>query len=314
LKILLLGAKGQLGRQFLEDGDLDRIGTIVAASRDGRLAEGGPCEVADLADATSFEQLLDRVRPQIIVNAAAYTAVDRAEDEPSLAARINGTAVGQLGQWAVRHQALVIHYSTDYVFDGEAISPYPVDACTAPLGAYGHSKLLGEEALRQSGADHLILRTAWVYAAHGHNFMRTMLRLAAERDELSVVADQRGAPTTTALLVNATISALNQWLLEDACRRRALQGTYHLVASGETSWYGFAKAIFERASALGLLPKAPKIVPIDSVQYPTPAKRPRYSVLDNRRFEERFRYPLTDWKTGLDEVLHKLQTQSKLNP
>ncbi len=256
MRVLLLGANGQLGRTFLDHGGLAARGELTVATRDGALTHGGHGEIADLSVPESLPALLDRVQPEVIVNAAAYTAVDRAEQEEALATRVNGEAVGVLGRWAAAHGALVIHYSTDYVFDGRQSQPYAVDAPTGPLGAYGRSKLAGEQALRDSGADHLIFRTAWVYAAHGHNFLLTMLRLGAEREELRVVADQHGAPTDTGLIVDGTLAAFDRWLQSDSGQRRALVGTHHLVASGATSWHGFASAIFEQAATLGLIAAA----------------------------------------------------------
>jgi dTDP-4-dehydrorhamnose reductase len=232
--------------------------------------------------------------------------VDRAEQEEALATRVNGEAVGVIGRWAAAHDALVVHYSTDYVFDGFASAPYPVDAPTAPLGAYGRSKLAGEEALRTSGAAHFIFRTAWVYAPHGHNFLRTMLRVGAEREELRVVADQLGAPTSTTLIVAGTLAALDAWLGADAARRRVLEGTHHLVASGHTSWHGFATAIFDGAYRRGLIAHAPRVAAIATADYPTPAQRPAWSVLDNTGFRQCFGYALHDWQTGLHGVLDAL--------
>ncbi|MEI7037512.1 dTDP-4-dehydrorhamnose reductase [Fulvimonas yonginensis] len=304
MKILLLGANGQLGRSFAEDEGLAARGELVAATRDGTLWNGERAETADLAE-PGLDALLDRVSPDVIVNTAAYTAVDRAEQEEALAMRINGEAVGELGTWARRHGALVIHYSTDYVFDGMASTPYAVDAPTGPLGAYGRSKLAGEVALRASGADHLILRTAWVYAPHGHNFLRTMLRLGAERDELRVVADQQGAPTSTALIVRASLSALDRWLADPGSRDE-LRGTHHLVASGHTSWHGFASAIFDEAYARHLIPRLPRVVPIATADYPTPARRPAWSVLDNAALERHVGVRLPDWRDGLREVMDRL--------
>lgn len=306
MRILLLGANGQLGRTFLDHGDLGAGGDFIVASRDGLLAGGGSGEIADLADPASLAALLDRVQPDVIINAAAYTAVDRAEQEPDLATRVNGEAVAALGSWAKAHAALVIHYSTDYVFDGGQSQPYAVDAPTAPLGAYGRSKLVGEQALRDSGADHLILRTAWVYAAHGHNFLRTMLRLGGERDELRVVADQHGAPTDTALIVRASLAALDRWEQADPVQRRQLSGTHHLVASGATTWHGFASAIFEHAAAHGLITRKPRVIPIPSADFPTPAVRPAWSLLDNSGFQRNFQFPLPDWQQGLNDVMHQL--------
>ena len=304
MKILLLGANGQLGRSFVEDGGLAARGELAAATRDGTLWDGARAEVADLA-APGLGALLDRLQPDVVVNAAAYTAVDRAEQEEALATRINGAAVGELGNWAAAHGALVVHYSTDYVFDGSAQIPYPVDAPTGPLGAYGRSKLAGEEALRASGADHLILRTAWVYAPHGHNFLRTMLRLGAERDELRVVADQYGAPTSTGLIVRASLALLDRWAGQPG-GSGALWGTHHLGAAGETSWHGFASAIFDEAHARGLLPRLPRVQPIATADYPTPARRPAWSVLDNRGLARQLGSPLPDWRDGLREVMNRL--------
>jgi dTDP-4-dehydrorhamnose reductase len=309
--ILLFGANGQLGRSFLKHPKLSAFGHVVAASRDGNRFDGGRAEVADFSSPATLEALLAKVQPTIIINATAYTAVDRAEQEESLATTVNGEAVAVIARWAAGHHALVVHYSTDYVFDGEASAPYPVDAATAPLGAYGRSKLAGEHALQTSGANYLLFRTAWVYAPHGHNFLRTMLRLGADREELRVVADQYGAPTSTATIVNATLAALAAWQAADAAQRTAMQGVHHLVASGHTSWHGFASAIFEKAHARGLVPRVPRVLPITTAEYPTPAKRPAWSVLDNKGFQQRFGYALADWQEGLDQVIDTLAKQAR---
>ena len=306
MRILLLGANGQLGRTFLEHAGLAARGVLIAATRDGLLTQGGYAEIADLAAPESLPALLDRVQPDVIVNAAAYTAVDRAEQQEALATRVNGVAVGVLGAWAAARGALVVHYSTDYVFDGGQPQPYAVDAPAAPLGAYGRSKLAGEQALRDSGAEHLILRTAWVYAAHGSNFLRTMLRLGAERDELRVVADQHGAPTDTRLIVRASLAALDRWRQGDAAQRRQLGGTHHLVASGATTWHGFASAIVEQAAARKLIARAPRVVPISSAEFPTAAVRPAWSLLDNSGFQQHFGFSLPDWRKGLHETIAQL--------
>jgi len=303
VKILLLGANGQLGHSFLADGGLAARGELIAASRDGSLTKSGQGEVADFSAPATLTALLDRVRPNLIVNTAAYTAVDRAETEPELAKRVNGEAVGFLGRWAAKHDAKVIHYSTDYIFAGDQPQPYPVDAPVGPLSAYGLSKLLGEQVLRESAAHHLIFRTAWVYAQHGQNFLRTMLRLGSERDELRVVADQHGSPTSTHLIVKASLSAFDRWTSEDS---NELGGTHHLVASGCTTWHGFAEAIFEQASALGLIARRPRVTPIPSSDFPTPAVRPAWSLLDNTDFQRRFHFALPDWQNGLQDVMQKL--------
>lgn len=304
MKLLLLGANGQLGRSFVDDGGLATRGDLVAATRDGWLWNGERAQAADLGT-PGLLALLERERPDVIINAAAYTAVDRAEQDGALAMLVNGTAVGVLGVWAASNDALILHYSTDYVFDGRATAPYPVDAPTAPLGAYGRSKLAGEVAIRASGADHLILRTSWVYAPHGHNFLRTILRLGAEREELRVVADQFGAPTSTALIVRASLAAIDRWFAAPGDHLQ-LCGTHHLVASGHTSWHGFACAIFDEARTQGLVTAVPRVTPIATSDYPTPARRPAWSVLDNAGFQQRIGIDLPNWKDGLREVMETL--------
>lgn len=309
MKTLLLGANGQVGRTFLEGGSLAKLGPLISATRHGGdAAATHSIEAVDLASTDSILALLDRVQPDVVINAAAYTAVDKAEHEEALAMQVNGHAVGVLGAWAATHKALVVHYSTDYVFDGKRTEPYPVDAATAPLGVYGRSKLMGEEALRASGADHMIFRTAWVYSAHGHNFLRTMLRLGKERDELRVVADQHGAPTPADLIVRATIAALGHWQQTAPSDRPSLQGTHHLVSSGATTWFGFATDIFDQAIARGLITHRPRLAAIQTIDFPTPAMRPEYSVLDNSGFQKLFGVALPDWREGLDNVMKTLST------
>lgn len=306
MKILLLGANGQLGRTFVQWHDQEQADTLIAASRDGRLADGRQGIAADMAHPAGLGALLDGVQPDVIINAAAYTAVDRAEQEEDLATTINGTSVGILGDWAARHKALVIHYSTDYVFDGEQARPYDVDAPTAPVNAYGRSKLAGERALLESGASVLVFRTAWVYAAQGHNFLRTMLRVGAEREELKVVADQHGAPTDTRLIVEATMAALTRWKHASAQEKTQLAGIHHLVASGETTWHGFASAIFTAAQERKLLANAPRVLPIRTEDYPTPARRPHHSVLNNQGFEATFGFHLPDWQSRLPLIMDEV--------
>lgn len=307
MTILLLGANGQLGQTFLSHGGLAARGDLVAASRDGSVLSGVRGVVGDLSNDVALEAMLDSVRPDIVINAAAYTAVDKAETDEAAATQVNGIAPGVLGRWAARAGSLIVHYSTDYVFPGDATTPYAPDAATGPQGAYGRSKLAGEHALRDSGARHLILRTAWVYSAVGHNFLRTMLRLGSERDELRVVADQRGTPTTTTQIVEGTLAALDR-LTQDA-DGQAPTGTFHLTASGETTWHGFAEAIFAGAVDAGILARKPLVHPISSSEFPTPAKRPAYSVLDNRAFSAAFGHPLADWREGLRATLDELSTQ-----
>jgi dTDP-4-dehydrorhamnose reductase len=309
LKILLLGANGQLGQTFLIHGGLASRGDVAAASRNGELTvKAANAVTGDLADLAQLEALLDTEQPDIVVNAAAYTAVDKAENDEATAMLVNGQAPGTIGRWAARHGALVVHFSTDYVFPGDASLPYAPDAPTGPQGMYGRSKLAGEDALRDSGAPHLILRTAWVYSAVGHNFLRTMLRLGADRDELRVVADQRGTPTTTSLIVEGALAAIDRYLAAGADRGK-LTGTFHLTASGETTWHGFAQAIFDEAADAGLIARRPTVHPIASSEFPTPARRPAYSVLDTTSFATTFGYPLADWRDGLRATLGQLSTQ-----
>ncbi|HKZ11176.1 MAG TPA: dTDP-4-dehydrorhamnose reductase [Rhodanobacteraceae bacterium] len=276
---------------------------IIPATRSGMLDDGMRCESLDLAYFDGLSKALDRIAPNVIINAAAYTAVDRAEDEAELAQRINGEALGVLGAWAKQHAARVVHYSTDYVFDGRANRAYREDDATHPVSAYGRSKLAGEIALRESGARHLIFRTAWVYAARGHNFLRTMLRVGAERDTLRVVDDQIGAPTPARLIADVTAQAVAQWRIDETPAR---DGVYHLVASGQTSWCRFARAIFERAQTVGLIERAPSVQAIRTDEYPTKATRPAWSVLDTGKLRATFDITLPDWQAALDGVMEEL--------
>lgn len=306
MKILLLGANGQVGFELARA--LAPLGELRVAARAGLPGAPAHALVVDLANPETLDAALHEVQPTVVVNAAAYTAVDRAEDEANLADRINHWALTVLGAWAARSGALVVHYSTDYVFDGRGTRPYREDDATAPLGVYGRSKLAGEIALRESGCEHLILRTAWVYAARGHNFLRTMLRLARERDELRVVADQHGAPTAARLIAATTALAVARLGEADG----ALSGTYHLSAAGSCSWHEFAEALLRRAAAAGLIARKPRVVPIATADYPTRATRPAYSVLDTTRLRETFGLHLPPWQAGLDDVIGELAAAAKV--
>ena len=299
MKLLVLGAGGQVGHELVRA--LAPVGEVVSATRD----DAGTLRV-DLANADSLAAALDAARADVIVNAAAYTAVDRAEDEPELADRVNHRAVAEIGAWAKRNGRRVVHYSTDYVFDGSSKRPYRENDATAPLGAYGRSKLAGEDALRASGARHLIVRTAWVYAARGNNFLRTMLRLAGERDELRVVADQTGAPTPASLVADASAAMLRQWL--DDGENAGRDGTYHLVSAGWCGWFEFAEAIVDGAADRGVIERRPRVVPIATAEYPTRARRPAYSVLDTSKVTAAFGLQLPDWRAGLESVVDQLAT------
>jgi dTDP-4-dehydrorhamnose reductase len=251
----------------------------------------------DLADVDAIRRVVREVKPEIVVNAAAYTAVDQAESEPDLAMRINGVAPGVLAEGAARLGALIVHFSTDYVFDGAKTTSYSEDDAPHPLGVYGQTKLAGEKAVQVVGGRHLILRTSWVYGPRGRNFFLTMLRLAHERDELRVVNDQRGAPTSAIALATATAQILQRHG-DDA------NGLFHLTAAGETTWFGFAEAILARARPT--LGRVPRLVPIPTAEYPTPAKRPANSALDCGKARRTLGVALADWRSGLDEVCRRM--------
>ena len=294
MRILLTGKDGQVGFELQRA--LAPLGEIVAVGR----------HRCDLADAAAIRRLVAEVAPQVIVNAAAYTAVDKAEAEPEQAWAINGTAPGVLGQEAARLGALVIHYSTDYVFDGRKTGAYVESDAANPQSIYGKSKLAGEQALQQSGADHLILRASWVFGAHGGNFAKTMLRLAAERESLNIVADQFGAPTSAALLADVTAQVLGQFKRQG--RAGFPCGLYHLAAGGNTSWHAYAQTVVRAALAAGkpLRLTADDVLPITTAEYPLPAPRPANSRLDTSRLRQTFGLVLPDWQGGLDHVLQQI--------
>ena len=278
--ILLTGSAGQLGFELARS--LAAHGDVVACDR----------AALDLADAGALVTTVRSVRPQLIVNAAAYTAVDLAESEPERAHAINAVAPAILAEEARRSSALLVHYSTDYVFDGAADVPYTEDAPTAPLNVYGQSKLAGERAIAAAGALNLILRTSWVYGLRGSNFLLTIRRLAAEREELRIVADQVGVPNWARALAEATATLVGRGL--PALAERA--GLYHLSATGSTSWFDFARAIIGDAAR-------PRVVPIGTADYPTPARRPAYGVLATGKLERTFGISLGDWREMLGACL-----------
>ena len=298
---LVFGANGQVGQELLRA--LAPLGEVVGTTRTGALPDGSACLTADFSDPESVVALLDTARPTHVINAAAYTAVDKAESEPAAAQAANAETPGAIARWCAAHDVPLVHYSTDYVFDGSGSRPYRPDDATAPLGVYGASKLAGEEAIRVAGGRHLIFRTAWVYAAHGQNFLRTMLRVGAERDVLRVVADQIGTPTPAALIADVTA----QILRADDPR----SGTWHVTATGETSWHGFAQAIFDGAVARELIARAPTVEAITTADYPTPAQRPAYSRLDVTTLEQDFGIGLPTWQAGLDSVLDTLMAAQR---
>ena len=292
-RILIVGCLGQVGlelqRSFAE------VGEITARDRD----------TFDLAEPDEVRSLVRSVSPDIILNAAAYTAVDRAESEPEIARAVNAQAPATLAEEALRLGALLVHYSTDYVFNGSKADPWTENDSPNPLNVYGASKLAGEEAIRAVGGRFLIFRTSWVYGPHGNNFLLTMLRLGRERDSLIVVDDQFGAPTSSIELANATRAIVDGVLVGQFGSDSDWSGLYHMTCSGSVSWCGFAQAIFARAKAL-LNGKTPEVHPILSSDYPTLARRPKNSVLSNGKLNARFGVRLASWDTALDEVIRKL--------
>jgi len=296
MKILLLGADGQLGYELHRA--CAPLGQVLPSTFSGLMPGRQRCAQADFAQPGAVAALVRAQKPQLVLNAVAHTAVDRAEDEPELAHRINAEAVAELAAACREAGARLVHYSTDYVFAGVTDRPWREDDPTTPLAVYGKSKLAGEIAVRESGCRHLILRTAWVYAARGQNFLRTALRLAAEREELRIVNDQVGCPTPARWL--ASLTAL--MLARDPDR----DGTWHAVAAGACSWHEFASTIYSEALAAGLLERAPRLIGIPSSEYPAKAKRPADSRLDCSKLEADFGLRLPDWRVGLHEVIGEL--------
>ncbi len=294
MKILLTGKNGQVGFELQRS--LAPLGKVHAVD----VAE------CNLADESAIRQLVQTIRPDVIVNPAAYTAVDKAESEAELARAINASAPSVFGEEATKLGALMVHYSTDYVFDGTKQGGYTEDDLTNPQSVYGRTKYDGEQALQNSGAKHLIFRTSWVVGAHGGNFAKTMLRLAADRDSLSVVADQYGAPTSAALLADITAQLVRQHQREGS--DRFPYGTYHLVSGGETNWCDYARFVIAEAIKAG---KPMKISPdaikaITTAEYPTPARRPANSRLDTGKFQQTFGLTLPHWQDGLKHILKKI--------
>jgi dTDP-4-dehydrorhamnose reductase len=294
MRILLTGKNGQVGFELQRA--LAPLGEIAAVD----------VQECDLSSPDAIRKLVAEVKPQVIINPAAYTAVDKAESEPALAQAINATAPGIFGQEAARLGALVIHYSTDYIFDGTKAGAYVEGDATNPQSVYGQTKLAGEQALQASGADHLIFRTSWVFGALGANFAKTMLRLAAERDSLKIVADQFGAPTSAALLADITAQVLGQFKRQG--RADFPFGLYHLVAGGCTSWHLYAQTVLRAALAAGkpLKLALADVLPIATADYPLPAPRPANSRLDTTRLQQTFGLELPGWEQGLDHVLQQI--------
>ena len=292
MKLLLLGKNGQVGWELQRA--LAPLGELIALDS----------QDADFAQPESLAATVRAVAPDIIVNAAAYTAVDKAESEPALAMAVNATAPAVLAREAAALGAWLLHFSSDYVFDGSGITPWVEDSPTGPLNVYGRSKLEGEQVIRASGCRHLILRTSWVYAARGGNFAKTMLRFAAEREQLSVVNDQFGAPTGADLLADIAAHALRT-----ALARPQVSGTYHVAAAGETSWHGYAQRVIEFARVAGRPLKVTDdaITAVPSSAFPTPARRPANSRLNTQKFRDTFGLSLPAWQAGVERMLTELE-------
>ena len=292
MNILLLGKGGQVGWELQRS--LAVLGNVTALDFDS------PEHCGDFSNPQGVAETVRALRPQVIVNAAAHTAVDKAESEPELARLLNATTPGVLAEEAARLGAWLVHYSTDYVFDGSGERPWSEDDATGPLSVYGATKLEGEQLIRQAGCQHLILRTSWVYAARGGNFAKTMLRLAQERERLTVIDDQWGAPTSAELLADVTAHALRQLLKhpEDG-------GLYHCVAAGETTWHSYAKYVLEHArqAQAAIKIKATEVAPVPTSAFPTPARRPHNSRLNTTRLQTTFGLTLPHWQQGVARML-----------
>jgi len=304
-RILLSGANGQLGWEL--NRTLSSQYEVHAVER----------SKLDLTDSNQIRQRVSEIKPDIIINAAAYTAVDKAEEESELAFAVNAEAPAILAEEAARIDAALIHYSTDYVFDGSGDQPWREEDRPAPLNVYGKSKLAGEQAITTSGVPHLIFRTSWVYGTHGHNFVKTILRLAAEKDEMNIIDDQIGAPTSAAFLANTIAQILNQ--LKDNPKKGIAEnsGTYHLCCSGETSWHGFASEIVRLAEQNDIHLALKTIHPIPTSAYPTPAQRPKNSRLDCTRLNNLFGLQPVAWQTALAQALPHIiasQTEATTKP
>ena len=296
MKILLLGSSGQVGWEIRRS--LAPLGPVTPLTRHGKNGLSG-----DLADPEALAATVKSLKPDIIVNAAAYTAVDRAESEPEQARLINSYAPARLAAEANAINSLLVHYSTDYIFDGSKATPWKESDTPSPINVYGQTKLEGEEAISQSGCNHLIFRTSWVYAARGHNFIRTMLRLAAEPEGLRVINDQFGVPTSAELIADITAHTIH-FIKRD----NSHTGTYHLAPSGETTWWDYARLVIAEASRAGLELKVSckDIVPVPTEEFPTPAARPRNSRLDTTRLQQTFGLYLPAWEDGVVRAVQEI--------
>lgn len=300
MKILLLGKNGQVGWELQRA--LQPLAEVIALDRSTSL-DGFS---GDLANFDQIKQTIENVQPNIIVNAAAYTAVDKAESDQENADLINHLAVKNLAELCQIHHILLIHYSTDYVFNGKGAKAWSESDLTDPVNLYGNTKRLGEIALEQSGCAFINFRTCWVYGSHGNNFIKTMLKLASNREELSIIHDQIGAPTGAALIADVTAQALKYYSLMDAQQQKDLLGHYHLAATGECSWFDYAQFVFELAKQKGQSLAIQKVNAIETTAYPTPAKRPLNSRLNTNKLQANFKIHLPNWKLGVAQVLEEI--------
>lgn len=297
MKILLTGTDGQVGYELWRT--LQHLGEVIPTTRHGIEIEGMPTVALDLSNAADIESKVNAIGPDLICNAAAYTAVDNAESEKETAFLINAIAPEIFAKYAVITDAKLIHYSTDYVFSGFSSAPWTEDDTPNPQGVYGESKLVGEQAIVDSGCQHMIFRTAWVFSDRGDNFVKTMLRLSIIKDELNVVDDQIGNPTLASAIAMATTLTLNN----------PVDGLYHMTSSGKTSWCGFARRIFTQAHKLGLIEQVPTVNAINTNQYPTAAKRPSYSVMGCNKLKDTFNIQMPSWQTSLQLCMQNIGRQ-----
>lgn len=302
MKILLLGKNGQVGWELQRA--LQPLGEVLALDRQIDLYTGLS---GDIANFSAITTTIQQFQPDIVVNATAYTAVDKAENEIEQAHLINHLAVKHLAEQCTIYNCVLIHYSTDYVFNGEGNQAWQEDDLSAPINIYGQSKRSGEISLEQSGVKFINFRTSWVYATHGHNFIKTMLKLAQNKDELNIIDDQIGAPTGAALIADITAQAIRYYQLNKD-QQPTLHGHYHLVAKGETSWFAYAQFIFATARKLGLILQVRQVNAITTAAYPTPAKRPLNSRLNTQKLQHTFQIHLPTWQIGVEQVIGEIIT------
>jgi len=298
MKILLTGADGQVGYELWRT--LQHLGEVIPTTRNGREVDGMPTLSLDLSNSSDIEKKANAIQPDLICNAAAYTAVDKAENDQDLAYAINSEAPAIFAKYAVITDTRLIHYSTDYVFSGNASKPWQEDDFCDPQSIYGRTKLQAEQSIIDSGCQHMIFRTSWVFSDRGQNFVKSMLRLALEKPELSIIDDQIGSPTLASSLAMATAMTLIN----------PVDGLYHMTSSGKTTWCGFARRIFSQAHRLGIIPNAPIVNSITTDQYPTAATRPKYSVLDCSKLKNTFDISMPNWQNALQLCMQNIRRQA----